>query len=182
MPNHVKNVLKFKNLKPKESEFLINLFTSPVSEDPTGKAVDLIFDFDKVIPEPREKSECPEDCLVNKDSHVMEYPDRPWFDWYEWHNKYWGTKWNAYDGYTKAGRSYITFVFSSAWSAPFPVIERLRLLGYDFELRYADEDYGSNCGKMIYEPSKTGFKDIVRIGELDLTNSGEFAKNLWRKY
>ena len=155
MPNHVRNVLKFKHLKPKDIEFIITTIAEkqdrPVGDFFDAKTFhDYIIDFNKIIPEPKTKKECPEDCLVNKDSHIMEEEDRPWFDWYTWHNKYWGTKWNAYDGYTKVGKSYVIFVFSTAWSSPFLVIEQLRLLGYPFELRYADEDIGNNCGILDY--------------------------------
>ena len=135
MPNHIRNVLKFKNLKPEDVNFILNTIANPTKE-----ADAYLIDFDKIIPEPKIESDCPADCFVRKDSHIMEYEDRPWFDWYQWHNKYWGTKWNAYDGYSKAGKTWVLFVFSTAWSYPAPVIEQLHLMGYDFELQYADED------------------------------------------
>ena len=173
MPNHVKNVLKFKNLKPEDIDLIVNTIAVK-AEDDSGYWID----FDKIIPEPKTKSECPEDCLVNKDSHVMEYKDRPWFDWYTWHNKYWDTKWSAYDCYSQKGLSYIMFVFSTAWSMPYKVIKRLHLLVYDFELRYADEDYGSNCGKLFYNKEE-GF---THYDESDLANPEQFAERLWRNY
>ena len=181
MPNHVKNVLKFSKLKPKDKEFILNKFTSEMEDD--FYPLNITFDLDKIIPEPRTESECPEDCKVNKDSHVMEDKDRPWFDWYKWRNKYWGTKWNTYDCHTKIGVSTITFVFSTAWSAPMPIYEQLaKHFSFEFEARYADEDLGCNCGKVIYNPEKTKFDDIVHITEYDIDDAKAFAWRLWNNY
>ena len=185
IPNHVRNVLKFSKLSAKDKEFILDHFATEMNPEGDKDIYPLnrYFDFDKIIAEPRKKEECDPDCLVSEHSHVIEDKERPWFDWYAWHNKYWGTKWNCYDGYVKVGTSTITFVFSTAWSAPFPIYEQLaRFFCFKFEVRYADEDYGSNCGKLIYDPEKTGFEDIVHITERDLLNADQFARNLWREY
>lgn len=108
---------------------------------PVMEAADYIIDFNKIIPEPRFESECPDEYKVNKDARIELREDKPWFDWYKWHVDQWGTKWDAYDGYTKIGKSYVTFVFSTAWSVAYPVIQKLDVMGYDIEVRYADEDY-----------------------------------------
>ena len=124
MPNHVKNVLKFSNLSETDKKFILNNFTDEIEGEeiyPLNK----VFDFNRIIAEPETEADCPEDCKLNKDSHVEELKDKPWFDWYAWHVKYWGTKWNAYDAYTKVGKTTITFVFSTAWSMPFPIYEHL---------------------------------------------------------
>ena len=181
MPNHIKNVLKFNNLKGEDIRFLLDTITTP-TEDPDTKVFHHVMDFDRIIPQPRVESDCPKDCIVNKDSHIEINDDRSWFNWYEWNTKYWGTKWNAYDNYIATGKSYITLVFCTAWNTPFPIINRLTLLGYNFQLKYADEDYGRNCGKIIYNPEKTGFSSTVHISSSDLKNPEKFAKNLWDKY
>ena len=183
MPNHVKNVLTFKKLKPADKEFILNNFTTEMEDDifPLNR----IFDFDKIIPEPRKESDCPEDCKVNKDSHIMEYKDRPWFDWYTWHTRYWGTKWNCYDGYVKIGKSTITFVFSTAWVTPFPIYEQLaRFFHFEFEVRYADEDIGSNCGYFNYElDGETGEMRLYQTDAKDCCKDPvDFARRLWRNY
>jgi len=181
MPNHVRNVLKFSKLNPADKEFILNNFTVETEDDiyPLNKR----FDFDKIIPEPRVESDCPEDYKVNKDSHVMEDKDRPWFDWYKWRNKYWNTKWNAYDSYIHIGTNTITFVFSTAWSIPWPIYEKLvKEYKYNFEVQYADEDIGHNCGRLIYNPEKTGFDDLVHISEHDLSHPEEYARRIWRNY
>lgn len=181
MPNHVKNVLKFINLKSEDISFIMNTIATKYGGecgDPAGH----IIDFDKIIPEPRTEEDCPEECKVNKDSHIMSDETRPWFDWYEFHTKYWGTKWNAYDGYVIIKPSSITFVFSTAWSSPAAILPKLKLLGYNMEYRWADEDIGSNCGKAIYNPERTGFTDWVVAHSTELANPRRFASDLWRKF
>ncbi len=135
MPNHVMNKWKISHIPQDQVQKILDKL-SIVTEDGNR-----IIDFDLIIPEPRFKQDCPVDCRVNKDSHVEEDKDRPWFDWYTWRNKYWNTKWGAYDGYTVVGKTYITFVFQTAWSFATPVAKELAKLGYDLELKYADEDY-----------------------------------------
>lgn len=85
---------------------------------------------------------------MNKSSSIERLKDKPWFNWYKWHIDHWGTKWGAYDGYTKIGKTYILFVFNTAWTVPIPIIKRLRILGYPIDVKYADEDYGVNCRKI----------------------------------
>lgn len=125
MPNHVRNVLKFKKLTTEDIDFIKDMICDTID---TGAVTTYHIDFDKIIPEPKEESECPDDCKVNKDSHIEEYKDREWFDWYKWHNKYWGTKWNAYDSYTMVNKSSITFVFNTAWNMPSPVIRKTKII------------------------------------------------------
>lgn len=183
MPNHVRTVVKFKNLKKEEDKDLIiqmigrELVEKDDMFSPDEK--DYIIDFDKIIPEPKEKSECPIECLRTEDDHVGADPDKPWFNWYTWHCKYWGTKWGAYDGYTERGKTYIKFIFSTAWSVAEPVIEKLAILGYDIEVLYADEDWGNNCGKMEYNVNRC---EWTYTSADELPNSTAFAKNLWEKY
>ncbi len=64
--------------------------------------------------------------------------------WYSWNIENWGTKWNAYDSEVTEGR----VKFETAWSHPWPVMQALSLKHPDveFEVKYADEDLGSNLG------------------------------------
>lgn len=181
MPNHVRNVLKFKNLKPDDIEIIVNMIATPMDR-PEGYSSYAI-DFNKIIPEPKLESECPDEFKVNKDSHCEILKDKPWFDWYKWRLFYWDTKWGAYDCYSIIGKSYITFVFSTAWSIAYPIIERLTLLGYEFKLRYADEDLGHNCGIISYEyDGVDGVKTLYHDKEDSFTNPTQWAKRLWEKY
>ena len=79
--------------------------------------------------------------------------------WYDWHCRFWGTKWNAYD-VTRDGNQ---FTFYTAWSAPLPVIRKLAEIFPDIEivLTYADEDYGYNCGHYtFYEGRESSYLPI----------------------
>ena len=147
MPNHVRNVVKISKIKPEEIEMILDMTATLLHDSKTSEEQYMI-DFDKIIPEPRFESDCPDEYKVNKESHIERLLDRPWFDWYKWHIDHWGTKWDAYDCYTKIGKSYIQFVFSTAWTVPIPIIQRLGILGYPIDVKYADEDYGVNCRKI----------------------------------
>lgn len=174
MPNHVRNILKFSKLKPEDKEFIINKFTSEVKG---VYPLNRVFDFDKVIAEPRKKEECDPDCLKNKDSFVVGDSDRPWFDWYAWRTKYWGTKWNAYDGYIMVGINTITFVFNTAWSTPQPIYEQLaRFFTFNFTVRYADELNYDDCGTFQFVPED----DILRHYNIK-SKSATAQKAFWRR-
>ena len=80
-------------------------------------------------------------------------------DWYAWHCQNWGTKWNAYDqssnGITEIdGDNEVIgeIVFDTAWSTPYPVIKKLASMfpEVEIELKWADEDLGSNVGKIKF--------------------------------
>jgi hypothetical protein len=66
--------------------------------------------------------------------------------WYDWCIKNWGTKWDTYDGGSNDCNS---CNFYTAWSTPFPAMVALSkmLPDCEVEVEYADEDYGSNCGR-----------------------------------
>ena len=182
MPNHVKNVLKFKDLPSKSDvEFIIGMIAREVLDPDYLDEVrdDYVIDFNKIIPEPATIEECPEDYRVEREkAHISEDDKKPWFNWYEWRNEYWGTKWNAYDCYTKFDESSVTFVFNTAWNMPYPVIKRLDVLGYDLELEYADEDLGHHCGRLLYT-SEHGW---THYDESEMDDPEQFAENLWDRY
>jgi len=71
-------------------------------------------------------------------------------DWYSWSTSNWGTKWNAYEQYPREGGA---IKFETAWSTPYPVIEAVSLKFPEavFFLRYADEDFGHNCGEYTFQ-------------------------------
>lgn len=177
MPNHVKNVVKISKIKPEEIDMVLDMIATTL-DDPEFPDKQYMIDFDKIIPEPRDESECPDEYKVNKESRVELLKDKPWFDWYKWHIDHWGTKWDAYDYYTNVGKTYIQFVFSTAWTAPMPIIYKLAVLGYDISVRYADEDYGSNCGRLTY----THEQGWTHWDESDLKDPVSFARNLWYTY
>ena len=69
--------------------------------------------------------------------------------WYDWSCANWGTKWNAYSVQEIPGG----VQFDTAWSMPEPVISALaaRFPDERIEIKYADEDIGSNYGWVIYD-------------------------------
>lgn len=171
--NNVMNKWKISHIPQDKLQYILDKLTMVTEEG------NRIIDFDLIIPEPRYKKDCPKDCLMNKDSHVMEDKDRPWFDWYSWRNTYWNTKWGAYDGYTHVGKTYIIMYFQTAWSFAEPVAMKLAELGYDLDLQYADEDYGSNCGRLQYDANT---KEWTRWGMSELKPNPEtWARRLWRE-
>ena len=171
MPNHIFNKWKISHIPQDKLQYILDKLTM-VAENGNR-----IIDFDLIIPEPRYKKDCPADCIVNKDSHVMEKKDRPWFDWCAWRNKYWNTKWGAYDGYTHTGKTYIIMYFQTAWSFAGPVAMKLAELGYDLDLQWADEDWGSNCGRLQYDPNT---KEWTRWSLDELKpNPTAWARRLW---
>lgn len=178
VPNHIKNVVKIKGIPKDKIDYILNKVAVKYKSEMTGND-EWIMDFDLVIPEPRFKKDCPKQFYVNSESHVKEDEARPWFNWYDWHCTYWGTKWNAYDGYTKIGKTQLTFVFSTAWSAPFPVYTKLCELGYDLDIRYADEDIGANCGQVIYNAKED---DVDHFNSMHLSNPERFARYIWDNY
>ena len=175
MPNHVRTVIKISKLKKDDIDIVLNLIASPRIED---RPTEYVIDFNKIIPEPETEDECPDEYKVNKSSPIELLKDKPWFNWYEWHIDHWGTKWGAYNCYTKIGKSYIKFVFSTAWSVAQPIIERLSLLGFPLEVKYADEDWGSNCGVVTWSREQGWEIQFAK----DMRNPVRFAKELWNRY
>ena len=72
--------------------------------------------------------------------------------WYEWCNRNWDTKWNAYD-FNSEGND---ISFHTAWSAPLPVLRELSRLYPEIEIthEWADEDIGHNCGHYVFSGGK----------------------------
>jgi hypothetical protein len=94
--------------------------------------------------------------------------------WYDWSVQNWGTKWNSCDP-QKANDS--TLVFTTAWSAPHPILEALtaRFPGVYFTHVWADEDIGENCGQREYLNGEC-------VGEIFPDSSKEaieFAVSVW---
>ena len=86
--------------------------------------------------------------------------------WYDWRSarENWGTKWNAYgqpeDGYPQNESEY---VFETAWSHPYKLIRMLsqKLPDVTFNIKYADEDIGSNCGSYVIKGGEMLSEDIA---------------------
>lgn len=83
-------------------------------------------------------------------------------DWYSWSIANWGTKWNAY-GVSDGGE---TITFDTAWSTPFPVIQKLSEMFPDITitLQFADEDFGYNCGEIVFSAGDSIEENIPKGG------------------
>lgn len=194
MPNHVHNILSV-SVRPEnvgkiftEEEYakMEHRPTTPEEEvaaffhyiayvskdnlDPNGDPLVLegTFDFEKIVP-------MPENIFrgnLGQKEREMYGAD----NWYDWSCKNWGTKWNSYSGeWYNEGES---IQFDTAWSTPEPIYRALtrKFPNLDFEVKFADEDMGNNCGGFAYDSS---------IGELDFwepdsgNQSLEFACEVW---
>lgn len=71
-------------------------------------------------------------------------------DWYDWSIKNWGTKWNAYD---QIKIEFGKIQFDTAWSTPYPVMEKIAKKYPELSLivEFADEDIGNNCGRYAFK-------------------------------
>lgn len=92
--------------------------------------------------------------------------------------KEWGTKWNACDQLVNIDEGKATF--DTAWSCPTPVLETLSERFPDDEIRitYADEDIGSNCGKLTLKGGNAIYRDIAPSYQ----NQSAEEKKKWRDF
>lgn len=194
MPNHVHNILSVfvrpKNVgkifteeeyakmehrptTPEEEVAAFFHYIAYVSEDkfdPNGNPLilDRTFDFNKIVPMPEDIFRGP---LGEKEREM--YGEN---NWYDWSRRNWGTKWNSYDGeWYEEGTS---IQFNTAWSTPEPVYLALakKFPNLDFEVKFADEDMGYNCGEFSYDSEQGG----LSLWEPDNDNEGlEFACKVW---
>lgn len=98
--------------------------------------------------------------------------------WYEWQTENWGTKWNAYDQPNKGfSDGVLEFRFQTAWSHPHDLILMLskKLPEVTFDVVFADEDTGSNCGHYSCKSGKT-FKGVIAPSWSEMT---EKEKATW---
>ena len=89
--------------------------------------------------------------------------------WYDWCCENWGTKWNASDTYIIDDTE---IEFSTAWSCPVNIFKELskQFSGVEIAVDFADEDIGSNCGKITF---LNGEMEEYIVGDTD------FALEVW---
>ena len=94
--------------------------------------------------------------------------------WYDWSIKNWGTKWNSYDAWKGDDHG---FQFSTAWSAPHPVLDALAKKYPDVRIthEWADEDIGQNCGRCEFENGECVYDYEPETHKEAL----EFATGVW---
>lgn len=86
-------------------------------------------------------------------------------DWYSWSIANWGTKWNAYE--TSDDEDSIKF--DTAWSTPAPIVEKLSEMfpTVTIILEFADEDFGHNCGSIVFLAGNVMEENIPQGGSAE---------------
>ena len=103
-------------------------------------------------------------------------------DWYDWCVTNWGTKWEITESFEDE-EGWICF--DTAWSTPATAILSLSEQWPDlsFEVEYADEDLGNNCGTYTFKNATEisyfpwGIKEACQIWGYDLS---EIAPDIYR--
>ena len=187
MPNHVTNEVKFlgsvesiKELREKckgeKSPFSFQSFhPMPVELQGTSSPAKIV--TEQELQEWKDKlakgelSEWEKDYRPLTESEQFELKVKYGADnWYDWHIHNWGTKWDCYDHRGEGDESFV--IFETAWSTPIRALLYLSELFDDvtIEVRYADEDFGSNVGTYtlqggeiieMYQPEYS--KDSIRL-------------------
>lgn len=90
----------------------------------------------------------------------------------------WGTKWNACDQDIALEDEQLRF--DTAWNFPEPVLLKLSELHPDalLEIRYADEDIGSNCGALLIKGGQVIGRD--EAGKWD--EMAEADREKWKAF
>ena len=120
MPNWCENTLSIKGTKEQITDFNKRYL-------PNGN-----FSFENIVPSPQTIEECPEDYIVHNEEeadkhHLYWDPAQPknWFNWYDWHCKQWGCKWDATVVSVEQNEDSITIFFETPWSPSIPIIAKL---------------------------------------------------------
>ena len=116
MPNLCSNNLTIAG-DPNEVSRFVNAVTVTNINEVTNEPEQDIRILKSLYPCPAELSEVKAD-FTEKPTMKEKYGVN---DWYEWCNRYWGTKWGDYDHNGcdhEDGESIASFVFNSAWSPP----------------------------------------------------------------
>lgn len=83
--------------------------------------------------------------------------------WYEWCIRHWGCKWNACESTIKRNNNTTIIVtFQTAWSTCMPIFEALSKIfpNISIDVKYADEDLGSNTGEIKLKAGNSEVKEF----------------------
>lgn len=147
MPNHVLNRLTISNAEAAKEAF------SFMGAD------DGVFDFERICPIPTHvwRGNLNDPIAKIFGAKTRNFGDFEYIElyrtgdtWLPWCIEHWGTKWNSYS-YKRVSET--TIEFETAWSA---VPRIILLLVYKFGIKeftyeWADEDFGSNTGRITGE-------------------------------
>ena len=160
--------------------YLTERLTIPFSQTKLSKVIDNMFSrnwAEEVCRRLEERVKNDSQEVLDKlykmgEQYIFNIDNYGFATWYDWCCKYWGTKWNSYDGDAKGN----VIEFSTAWSSPSPIISKLAEMFPDVEIyhEWADEDIGRNCGYALYENG-----ELVEEYYLDHEEAVDFAINVW---
>jgi len=130
MPNWVTNEISFNFDMSHEKSRFMKLVTS--KDNP--------FDFDNIVPMPRK--------IFKGDLGTAEREKYGSLNWRDWSCDNWGTKWNSCNATVDwEDEDGVGFIFNTAWSAPTPIAEKLKLMFKGMTFRWFYRDEGDNfCG------------------------------------
>lgn len=135
MPNHITNCLEIKHEDKNMFNWLVDCWD----------AKENYLDFNKIVPQPLNLYQ---GNFGAKERELCKREGRP--NWFDWNPKFWGTKWNSYDGkLEKAQDGIFACRFFTAWSPPFPIIDTLISMGFKVSGCWKDE-----CDSEIHEFSE----------------------------
>lgn len=140
MPNHITTEV---SAAPHVVAAITRPLTDKEKKHSNGLTDRRVVDFELVIPIPdEERAKFAELTIYPGGMTGYSLHDYSPMDW---QRANWGTKWNAYD---ESLPSDGCIRFDTAWSHPFQVIARLseRFPAESIDVKYADEDLGSNLG------------------------------------
>ena len=120
MPNWTHNVVRFEGSKSKIKQLKKKF-----------KSKENVFDFNKIIPMPKNSKEFQADGGVDGDSmeivndELVAKKGKP-NNWYLWSAQNWGTKWNSVDSeISSESDNHIEYNFRTAWDAPRPIAKTI---------------------------------------------------------
>ena len=172
MPNHVTTKLTLSGDQAIISKLKEHV-KGGANKDDDGK--ESSFDFNKIIPMPIEleggvsptrvvsQSEYDEKMKLKEEGKLADWEGIPIThkmqidfmnrfgadNWYDWRVQNWGTKWNCYQIFDENWENDNEIEFQTAWSNPLPILQELsrQFPEVKIEVRYYDEDFGSNVGE-----------------------------------
>lgn len=138
MPNWTYNTI---NVRASNKQALTKFIKKYFVKDENNE---LRFDFNKVIPQPKTKEECPKEYICDcEEEHIEDTRGGNWFNWYKWNNQNWGTKWNACDTRIDyQNDNELEFSFDTAWCCPHPIFRLLKQQNPSLRLLFDWEDEG----------------------------------------
>ncbi len=152
MPNWTNNYLTITTQNTKQFTKLIQGIVGD-SQQP--------LDFNRIIPMPKELEDSESPNNKNPDELTKKYG---FPSWYEWRNANWGTKWNARDvELTLESETCVVFRFSTAWSPPISVFNKMAELYPFAEINYKYETEDGFVGEGEYSNGNLQFSDETEM-------------------